>query len=331
MAFCSRSNGAATGRTVTNVTLEKTIIANASGINSHALLYFIGDGVMRITNYHVLVATGSARLPFVRQYADDIEFINCAAFNFNENAAQIMPEAGIDFRGCLYLLGPRWNNIRAPFSLEPPTNAYLDDILIDTKIGKVNSWGFCRGDSARVSSQINRSGLAPRPANTVAYDIAALCGARLHGGGRDSTTLVVLDGFYYGCGPDGLMVGYGPERTATGASYPEANGNGVPLAYLASFPSDTDPEAIISDGSAWDGYMVAERIGAWLVSVKAATGASPAVKRSPRRENTDRHLAWHSIDGRRITRFITARGVYFRIDGTVPRGWVFVQDTHDLH
>jgi hypothetical protein len=39
----------------------------------------------------------------------------------------------------------------------------------------------------------------------------------------------------------------------------------VPNDYLIIYPSDNDPTSIIADGSAWNGYMVAERIGAWLV------------------------------------------------------------------
>jgi hypothetical protein len=322
MAFTPRMNDAAIGRTVADVTLEKTIIANPSGINDHALLYFIGDGVTRITNFHVLMATAHARFPFVRRYADNIEFINCAAYNFNENAAQIMPQAGIDFRGCLYRLGPRWNNIRAPFSLEPSTNAYLDDILTDSKIGKVNSWGFARGDSARATSQINQSGLVPRPAGTVADEIAAHCGAWLYEGRRDSTTLDVLDGFYYGCGPQGLLPGYGPQRAVTGSSYPISNSLGVPLSYLTSYPSDTNPEAIIADGSAWNGYMVAERIGAWLVSAKNGTAVTAA---PARRVHAMDLPATYSLDGRRLTGKLQSPGVYVRMNQKLPSGFIFCQ------
>jgi len=40
----------------------------------------------------------------------------------------------------------------------------------------------------------------------------------------------------------------------------------VPDNYLQWYPAGTNPEAVISDGSSWDGYLEVERIGAFLVS-----------------------------------------------------------------
>jgi hypothetical protein len=71
-------NGESTGRTVTNITLENTIIANPINLQDHAFLYMVGDGVSRVTNYNLLLASALSRYPLEKGYADDIEFINCA-------------------------------------------------------------------------------------------------------------------------------------------------------------------------------------------------------------------------------------------------------------
>jgi hypothetical protein len=91
-------------------------------------------------------------------------------------------------------------------------------------------------------------------------------GDKLYSGAKDpATTLAVLNNFYNGDSPDNIVQTYGPVRSAIGATYPSSNENSVPNEYLAIYPSDTDPSFTISDGSAWNGYMVAERIGAWLI------------------------------------------------------------------
>jgi len=60
--------------------------------------------------------------------------------------------------------------------------------------------------------------------------------------------------------------------TTTGASFPASTG-GVPDNYLEWHPSDTDLEAILAEGNAWDGYMVVERVGEFMAS--SLWGTSP--------------------------------------------------------
>lgn len=263
-AFTCRNNDQATGSQVRNCTVENTLIGNNVQAD-HPFLLFVGDGCTKITFVNTLVTNGTARFPLMKRYADEIEFINCAMYNFNENASE-MAQGRASFEGCLFRLGPRWNNARAPILVGTSDVIYLADTATDTTIGKVNSYGMTRGGGTLAAAKpFAGSGVVAAPRTSVASLMASV-GPRMHGGGKEATVAKHIADFAAGDAPSVLETYPGSAPAATGDGPLAVNANGVPLVYLATYPADTDPKAIISEGGDWDGQMVAARIGDWLVS-----------------------------------------------------------------
>ena len=259
-----RANGASTGPRVLNGTIDECIVSDAlPSASGSYLLFFIGDGVDRVTVRRNLMATARVRFPFIREFCTDVEIINCAAYNNSQIATHMVGSAcKTDFVGNLYRLGPLWSDSFRMFDLAATNNVYVSDYLIDSKNGKVATTLY-NNTPDRVTRSTGASGVVASAATTVESLISANCGPRLYGNVRHANTQATITQFIDGTTPTSHPAYPGPVRSTSGASYP-AHTSGVPNAYLTDYPSDTNPEAIISSG-AWNGYMVAERIGAWHV------------------------------------------------------------------
>lgn len=261
LAFTVRRNGQATGNRVQDVTWDRCIVANPTGLD-HEFGVIVGDGAERITLSRNLFFNFSARYPFVRRHASEIESINNACYNFNENCIAISG-AEVAVLGNLLRLGPRWNDIRGPLSISG-SNFYLDDMLVDSLIGRTNTTGLYREGSSADAPTFAGSGLEAIPSADVADMIARLAGARLHGGERGTVSQTVIDQFVAGNAPTELEAHPGDVPRETGASFPE-HAAYVPREYQAFFAGDSNLDDTIEDGP-WAGYLVAERVGAWLIS-----------------------------------------------------------------
>ncbi|MFK8004245.1 MAG: hypothetical protein AB8H86_32060, partial [Polyangiales bacterium] len=261
LSFTPRQNGEATGNRVQDVTWDRCIVANPTGLD-HEFGIIIGDGSERITLSRNLLFNFAARYPFVRRHASEIEYINNACYNFNENCISVSG-AEVAILGSLLRLGPRWNDPRGPISING-SNVYVDDVLIDSTIGRTSTDGLFRGAGSTDAPTFAGSGLARIASEDVADMIARLAGARLHGGERGTISQNVIDQFVAGNAPEELAVHPGDVPRETGASFPEHTAY-VPSEYQAFFAGDSNLDDTIEDGP-WAGYLVAERVGAWLIS-----------------------------------------------------------------
>jgi hypothetical protein len=263
-SFTPRSNGQASGPKAMNVTVERNIFANPI-YDGEGKFCFAGDGTERVTWGNNLLYNGAQRSPFIRGNTSEIEWINNAGFNSNQNTAKVVTTGEASIRGNLFRLGPMWTDNRAPYELESGHSAYVADTVFDSTIGETNSHGATRGTASLGSPSFTASGYTIRAGSTVAaFMVAGNVGALGYGGVTRARSAAMLSGFAAG-NASAYPTYPGTVPTALGHSFPASNINGVPTAYLTTFPDDTSLETMI-EGGPWDGYMVAERVGAWLVS-----------------------------------------------------------------
>lgn len=268
-AATPRQNDAATGNVVEKVTVDRSMIANPTG-DGHPFGVFVGDGVRDITFVETLFYNFDDRYPFVRAYAERVEVLN--VFNagaFNENFSHFFGTGII--RHCQIQLHPTWNDIRAFYNVGDGL-VWLEDVVVTSEVGKTNSHGLTRGGAPAATPQFAQTvdeGTLVEGQNVKALvlglDGSRAVGAPIYGGTLNDAAQDVIDDAAEGtCST--MMQHPGPLPVAMGADYPPSNAHMVPTAYLQWYPSGTDPEAVIDDGSSWAGYLEVERIGAFLVS-----------------------------------------------------------------
>lgn len=270
MTINSRDNDQATGNKARYITWERCLLGYTVGGGNtpdHKFASFIGNGTENFSWINSLISGHDQRMPFMRQYTKALEIFNCAFCGGNENWGAMITTCESHLQGNLLRLGARWNNVRAPWAIEAGTRTYVGENSVDSKIGKSNKWGLTRGVTPLSSPAFTSSGYAIRPSSTVSdFMTEANVGALVYGGnGTNEIDALVISNFAEGNVVLANFPGLVP--ISDGEIFPSSEG-GVPQAYLAAYPGDTNPEAIISEGGAWDGYMVAERVGAWLVSDK---------------------------------------------------------------
>ena len=268
-AATPRQNGAATGNIVEKVTVDRCMIANPTG-DGHPFGVFVGDGVHDITFVESLFYNYTDRYPFVRDYAERVEVLNVfKAGAFNENFSHFLGSGIV--RHCQIQLHPTWNDIRALYNVTDGL-VWFEDVVVTSEVGKTNNHGLTRGGAPAATPQFTQTvddGSLVEGQNVktlvLGLDGKRAVGAPIYGGFLNDAAQDVIDDANDGTRAT-VAQHPGPLPVATGASYPPSNANMVPDNYLQWYPSGTNPEAVISDGSSWDGYLEVERIGAFLVS-----------------------------------------------------------------
>ena len=96
------------GETVSNITIQRSILAEAFRPHSTGILLLDEDDISRITLHHNLFAHNGHRNPRVDS-AKRIEFINNVVYNWHSRAGTTVGEAEVDFIGNYFKAGP-WSN-----------------------------------------------------------------------------------------------------------------------------------------------------------------------------------------------------------------------------
>lgn len=260
LAYTMRGNGASSGRRCDNSTVDRCIMALPSGAN-HEFTTFVGDGMFGLTIWRSLYSGSKFRTPFVREYVERVEQVNCLIYNSGnrttENISQNFHLIKCDFKKGPVTTGSSYQGARN----------YSGAVTYETGCIVSNGSGIVRGPEPTWASSplFTGSGVAEVDASEVEDLVVGDVGPRNYNGVRNSVIQNVIDDAIAGNAPGSYQSHPGTEPSTTGATFPASTGNGVPNAYLQQYPNDTDPALMIS-GGAWDGYMVAERIGAWLVA-----------------------------------------------------------------
>lgn len=289
LSTAPRANGQATGLKVRGITLERNLIGRPVNPD-HPFGIFFGDGTEDVTCIDEIWFNFSNRYPYPRDYAERIEVLNCfMSGNFNSliSTGGDGDGATMNYINVLAQGGPEAVQGSGVHNLnEESGNVFISGfVMIDNEAGTwdpnqpLNRGTASFATTAQFAGTIDYTTLVPATTLKTRLFSEVLVGARTHNGGLNPVDQALMDDAKYGdtapapsgvsySGLNGQAVAPGPVPTLSGNVYPAANAAKVPTAYLDNYPGDTDPAAIIADGSAWNGYMVAERIGAWLVKAR---------------------------------------------------------------
>ena len=264
LAITTRGNDSATGPRVLDVTFEGVIMANAVGDaqGEHKFGFFIGDGAEGVTMVDSLLASVSARTPFVRRHTERIEFINNVVYNGKENQTSSMsPELHV--LGNVYRRGPVAEGaLIRPIRLnEEDTVLFLEDNLISNAEPGDELLHHDRG-TISPAPLFTPSNVQPRLASEVLERVLAVSGPRRRGvDPAERYVTPIIENTRTAQGPAQLYDYPAKMPTTTGA-VPLSPDEYLPAAYRVLYPGDNSLEATIASGP-WAGYQVWERVAAW--------------------------------------------------------------------
>lgn len=256
-----RGNDDPTGNDVNGWTMDRCI-AGRGIADGHKYGSMVGDGTNGATFYRNFFHSCEVRSPyFSRRYTTEVESFNNLNYNCRWKPLDLVgPEN--HSTGDVWRLGPISQSGFTVTDLRTPASLYIVDPLITNGTGTlISGAGTLSGTPLFTGSTVPLIA-ASAVESVVPYE----AGPFMYGGGR----LAIVEQLIAEMEAGNLPLVSPTYSNVTlpgnvGQSYPAVNGNGVPLDYLAVFPEDTVPTAVIADGSAWDGYLVAERIGRWHV------------------------------------------------------------------
>lgn len=248
------------GNKATHITLENSVVYAANAFE-HQMAIYLSGGVEDCTIIRNFFPPNRARAPaFVRAQTARIELINNWIYDFRQRATEMLGDS-IHVIGNYYKHGPRSTSTGQVLYGYGSSQFYEED-NITTRPPLI---GGEAGYTVAGSKLFTDSDYDLVPASEVPTLLPEIAGPRMYGGAR--FPLVEL---FFAEAEDGTlplqMRTYSNNDTieVNGGTYPAHNGSYVPLAYLDLFPEDEDLAAIIADGTSWDGYMVAERVGFWF-------------------------------------------------------------------
>lgn len=256
-----RGNDDPTGNDVNGWTMDRCI-AGRGIADGHKYGSMVGDGTNGATFYRNFFHSCEVRSPyFSRRYTTEVESFNNLNYNCRWKPLDLVgPEN--HSTGDVWRLGPISQSGFTVTDLRTPASLYMVDPLITNGSGTLIAGAGTLSDVPLFTGSTVPTIAASQVESIVPYE----AGPFMYGGGR----LAIVEQLIAEM-EDGGLPTVSPVYSNvtlpgnTGQAYPSVNGNGVPNDYLSVFPEDTDPMAVIADGSAWDGYLVAERIGRWHV------------------------------------------------------------------